>query len=510
MGKMSAVLVLSVILAFAIAGCSDESIVPSEDEQVNATGVVRGEIDPGGSFEYKIGPANAVDPLVGPFVLRGDNIHYVDSLSALSVDLTMENQGEVSHPEPIGLTFTNFLPGDVTVTNPDNDEHGPGAAIRFEFDNDDNEWTPGEKSLPRAVQFGVDSETSIGFIALVDIPQDTTLGTIGGIVWHDIDEDGEIDNEEPGIGGKTVYLISDEEPDVTLANAEFKLSTVTGPDGSYRFEDLEAGFYQVIREFRDLECRPTTSTVIYVTLVESNGTVSDFMLANFGCVLQDEPPPPDKIEVGDFVKVNGEFEDEPDYRIMARSIEVFDCDRPPPPDSMLALADGNGDWGNGCDDWDHDDCDDGNDDDCDDRDHDWDDCPDFRCWGLKSELRGPVTDINADERAVEIMGTWVHFARPDSVLGDPSTVASSGDRDGECPWLGLDKIEIGDRVRVRVFRHPESDVLYGLRLKCWEGTPEKVFGIVESVSAPSGPIEAITVLGVMVVITNDTDICFKE
>ena len=38
---------------------------------------------------------------------------------------------------------------EVEILNPDNDIHGPGAAIVFEFANDDAMWTPGEESFPR-------------------------------------------------------------------------------------------------------------------------------------------------------------------------------------------------------------------------------------------------------------------------------------------------------------------------------------------------------------------------
>jgi hypothetical protein len=505
MVKTIAVLIVSAMLAAAFFGCSDETVVPTTNVQSNTTGVVRGVIDAGGAaFEYVIRPQSA-DPLVGPFVLRGNNVHYVDSLSALSVDLTIENQGEVSHPLPIGLTFVDFLPEDVTVENPDNDEHGPGAAILFEFENGDNEWTPGEKSLPRQVEFGVDAGVSIGFVAYIDIPQDTTSGTIGGIVWNDLNEDGNLDAEEPGIGGMTVYLISGHEPDVTPANADLKWSTITAPDGSYRFEDLDAGFYQVIRDFMDPEWAPTTSTVIYVTLVEQDGVVSDFMLANFGCVAQEVPPLPAEIEVGDYVKVNGDFADDPENMVVAQSIEVVKCETPQPPDTMLSLVGANHDWDN----WDDDRDDDYGDCDC--KYNDCDGYHDYLCWGLKNELLGPVTDVNCDEWAIEIMGTWVYFAKQDtipvdSILVSRTDVASSGGC-GWCPWLQCEAVEIGDRVRVRVFQHPDDGKLYALRLKDWNGTPDKVYGKVEEISE-SGDV--LRVLGVRVDIADDTNICFHD
>jgi len=499
-----AVLLVSVALAATLVGCSDESIVPTDNEQSNITALVRGEIDPGGgSFEYEIEPSGGRDPGAGPFVLRGYNIHYVDSLMSLSVDFAIENNGEVTHPEPIGLTFVNFLPKDVTVKNPDNDEHGPGAGILFEFENDDGRWTPGEESLPRTVQFGVDEGLSIGFIGHVSIPVDTMLGTIGGVVWNDLNENGEIDDEEPGIGGATVYLVANNDPGVTPANTDYRWRTETGRDGSYRFEGLESGHYRVIKDVSDRNWKPTTPTMIDVILVQTDGKVSDFLMADFGCVSGDEPPPPAHIEVGDYVAVNGEFTDDPDYRIMARSIEVLRCETPPPPDSLRTLSD-NGDRWDDCDDWNHD------------WDHDWDDwdgCNDFACWGLKNELRGPVTDINRDECMVEIMGSWVSFALCDTVCdGDKPelSVATPADRDHMGPWIDFDDVEIGDRIRARVFRHPDDGKLYGYRFKEWNGTPEKVFGKVEQLSEPDGRLEAIVVLGVLVEVTENTDIYYHD
>jgi len=514
--KQLVVLMMGVLLVAVIFGCSDEATEPTDLGTSNTTGVVRGEIDPDDTaFEYFI-RGNSADPMVGPFVLRGSNINYVDSLNALSVDLTMENGGQVSHSLPIGLTFVSFSPTNVTVENPDNDEHGPGAAIVFEFANRDDEWTPGEKSLPRTTLFGVDEGVSIGFVAHVDIPQDTTSGTIGGIVWNDINKDGVMDNDEPGVGGAVVFLHDSSEPDSLTLNDDYRLRTETAPDGSYRFVDLEAGFYLVVRDFTDEDCFPTTPTTINVVLVEKDGVVGDFLTANFGCVEKDVPQPP-TIEVGDYVKVNGEWVDEGDERLMARSIEVLKCEAPPDPDTILVRTalDGDDDRDG---DWDHDN--DG-DDDCDDDDHDWDDCRRNACWGLKNVLPGPVTDIDRDECMVEIMGSWVSIIKcepsdPDTIAeptlsGDDHHGDGDGDDDGKHHyWLDLDDVEIGDRVWVRVLRKDDDDTLYAYWLKEWNGTPDKAYGRVDAMSAPSGPIEAITVLGVNVVITENTDIHYCD
>jgi hypothetical protein len=489
---------MSVLLVAAFIGCHGETTEPAPFKASNTTGVVRGEIDPDDvAFEYEI-KGNSTDPMVGPFVLRGSNINYVDSLNALSVDLTIENNGQVAHPLPIGLTFVSFMPTSVTVENPDNDEHGAAAAIVFAFANRDNEWTPGEKSLPRTTLFGVDEGVSIGFVGHVDIPQDNSSGTIGGIVWNDINKDGIMDNDEPGVAGAVVFLYDSSDPDTLTLNDNHRARAETARDGSYRFDGLEAGFYLVVRDFTDRGCFPTTPTTINVVLVEQDGVVKDFLIANFGCEVRDVPPRPE-IEIGDYVKVNGDYVEEGDGRLMARSIELIKCESPPDPDSMLVRAAWDGD-------------DDG-DDDCDDEDHDWDDCHRNACWGLKNELRGPVTDIDRDNCEVEIMGSWVRIvmceADPDTIA-EPTLSGNDGD-DKRHKWeLDLDDVEIGDKVRVRVLRKDNDDTLYGYRLKKWNGTPDKVYGRIDALSAPSGPIEAITVLGVYVVIKGNTNIHYCD
>jgi hypothetical protein len=503
-----------VLLAFVFGGCSDETVQPTVFEQGAATTLVEGDIDPdGGDFEYIVPSAGEGDDQPGPFAIIGTNIHYVDSLSVLSVDFKVDNRGDNTYAEPVTMTFIKLLPDSVTVENPDNDEHGAGAMIRFHFANRDNVWSPDEESLVRTVHFGVGEGVSIGFVARLDVGMDETRGSIGGIVWNDADEDGEMNSEEEGVGGVEIHLTNDVPED--SMRPEVLWQTRTASDGTYRFDGLDAGFYHVMKAPND-RCRPTTPTTIEVVLVESNGDVSDFLLADFGCVAAVEPPP-DRIEIGDWVAVTGEYEDDPD-RIMAWGIDVVRCNvEPPPPDTLRDMTggwDGDHDWDGHWDDG-----------------HDWDDCDrceDWGCWGLKNELRGPVTAVDRDQNAVAVMGTWVSFSWCDSVpndtIPDDSMLVAAyhgdgdgGDDDGDdydrrhrWKWLHPDSVEVGDRVRVRVFQKPDNDKLYGYFLKEWIGTPEKVFGRVEWVSSPSGPIDAIRVLGLDVMITARTEIHFKR
>ena len=267
------------ILVLGLAGCSEDLTTqapPGGNDP--ATGVFR--VDMGSDdvdFEIiSMKNGDPEDPIDGPFAIIGRNIRYDNELGALVVDLSVKNLGENTFDEAIMLTFLSLLPEGVTVLNPDNEENGPGAAIEFEFENDDGQWTPGEESLLRETHFGVEEGISIGFTARLDTGIGAGLGSIGGMVWNDENGDGIMDEGETGVEGAMLELSAE--------NME-AMTTLSMSDGTYRFDDLESGFYQVVRKPLD-DMVGTTSEMIYVILVHEDGTVSSFMAANFG-VMED-------------------------------------------------------------------------------------------------------------------------------------------------------------------------------------------------------------------------------
>jgi hypothetical protein len=270
----SLLLVVLIALGMAVTGCSDSSSNPTSTQQSGNSGVIRGGVNPGEiAFEYRVAAAgDPENPIEGPFAIRGRNIRY-DS-GALKVDLSVVNLSDNTHTGPITLTFLSLLPDGVTIGNPQAEQHGAGATLAFEFEDGDDMWAPNEESLSRPTYFVVGQGVSIGFVAQLNGGgSGDGMGAIGGMVWNDANGDGIMDTTESPVDGATISLEAE--------GMETQMAT-SGADGLYRFEGLAAGFYTV-QKIADSGSVVTSGNPIYVTLVESEGVVSSFLAANFGC-----------------------------------------------------------------------------------------------------------------------------------------------------------------------------------------------------------------------------------
>ncbi|RKZ12375.1 hypothetical protein DRQ50_12055, partial [bacterium] len=253
-------------LGLILAGCSDDSTtIPTQINSDPTTGVFHVDV-PDDTPDFEILSTRNGDPAApepGPFAIRGRNIHYDVDAGQLVMDLSVINLGDETYNEPVTMTFLSLLPDGITVANPDNDEHGAGATIVFEFENDDAMWTPQEESLGRETGFVVDEGISIGFVARLDTGSDTpTRGAIGGMVWNDENGDGIMDETEAGLAGAVIEL---------SAEGMEPVDTMSGEDGIYSFNDLDSGFYKVMKKPAE-NMTPTTPPMIYVVLIEENGT----------------------------------------------------------------------------------------------------------------------------------------------------------------------------------------------------------------------------------------------
>jgi hypothetical protein len=88
-------------------------------------------------------------------------------------------------------------------------------------------------------------------------PADT--GSVIGVVFNDFNQDGQRDENEPGVGGKVVWVDTDMDGEVDADEAQ----TTTAADGSYTLSGLPTGRELMIRSIH-LDFYPTSG--VYLTL----------------------------------------------------------------------------------------------------------------------------------------------------------------------------------------------------------------------------------------------------
>lgn len=151
-----------------------------------------------------------------------------------------------------GYGFGGLVPGGYFVRiptvslsslNPQSSDDG--------VDNDDNGNQPGgvgTEILSSVITLSPAGEAGGGSI---DNAVDFGLiqPGIGNLVWEDLDGDGQVDANEPGIPGVVLQLFFDADNNGGLNGTELTVpirTTSTNPDGFYLFGDLGPGNYQVI------------------------------------------------------------------------------------------------------------------------------------------------------------------------------------------------------------------------------------------------------------------------
>jgi len=427
-------------LGALLAGCSgtDNPTSPDGGDKLT-TALVRGEFNDG-TFDYEFeseSPGGADDPAAGSFRVRIRNMAYDTGAGVLQFDMWLINASPESYREPVRLTFMQLMPDSVSVLNADNGETGGGALFNFAFADSDSIWSPDEVTTVRQVQFRLEPNTSVSFVSKVEIGDDSadTGGTIGGMVWHDLNGDGMMDPGERGAPGVGIMLNAGARADSTM----MMMRAFTDSAGRYAFAALDAGHYTVMIR-RDRDRVVTTAPELHVLLVDFNGEVADFLTADFG-VMYDEMS--DSLVVGCCVNAKGDFMTEPD-RLESEIFNYGVCDS------------------TGYRDDDHDDGGHMGGDDDDDHPGDY-----GECWG---RLSGPITDLDLENSAVQVMGTWVSFP------------------DWERPWTptinGEDRdLELGMRVRIkaRIEATDKGDQVVACSIHFWNGNGDRVRGVVQEI-----------------------------
>jgi len=272
------------VLLLAATGCSEDPVTPP----VGAEASVRVDLDPDGAdFTIKLEAVSTPDSLVrGPFFLRGYDLHYDASVGALVVDLTITNNSPTTFLDPVAITFFRIIPeGTMILNSPDG-----SPTFEFQFANDDLWWTPGEESLPLTVMFGVAPEVSVAFNGQISVGGVQDEGRISGRVWEDMNQNGIMDPDEPGLSGVRIAL-DNGGPEEILHMA------MTDRMGRYTFRGLEAGTYEIRVHMAPPGMFSTTPSATHVLLASFGGGGGSITDVDFGFFMVEVPPRGPKLVV---------------------------------------------------------------------------------------------------------------------------------------------------------------------------------------------------------------------
>ncbi len=139
--------------------------------------------------------------------------------------------------------FTHLAPGSYIVqVDPTSMPAGLAANPTFDLDGTGTPnvtvATVGTGEGNFAADFGYN------WAPTTDVGGGSNTGAIGDQVWVDADGDGRQDPGEPGLGGVTVQLWYDSDNNGTI-DAQYGANVTTAADGSYIFDNLPAGIYEV-------------------------------------------------------------------------------------------------------------------------------------------------------------------------------------------------------------------------------------------------------------------------
>ncbi|MEZ4651905.1 MAG: hypothetical protein R3E97_24520, partial [Candidatus Eisenbacteria bacterium] len=258
--------------------------------------------DPGASDAESLFEAS-LDPRSSSFVLSqvssrpgfevqllGSNLSTDATSGTVSLDVAVRNVSERDIAEPAMIWLTRFSPENVAVTNANVVDPTPkdvgDMAERFGFDyagsfGADQVLSPNEVSASRTWVFSVPDMASFSFSAIAEVAA-SLEARLGGTVFHDLDEDGSRDTDEPPFFGRIIVT----RPDGTQVRA------MANEAGGYSVPVYDAGLHLVTFEPPDLDCpcvvAVTTPNPLEVVLVpDGNGTLQDYMRADFGAHIRD-------------------------------------------------------------------------------------------------------------------------------------------------------------------------------------------------------------------------------
>jgi hypothetical protein len=267
------------LLAFAATACND----PQAPAPPNAS-TFEGRFEAGElRLDTSAGTQTALRLVVTEVVLDETN-HRVHAR------VGVRNAGTEPVAGPDAITVYDFVPEDVVpanatcivcVTTP--------CPPRCDFDHrntygDDGILAPGETSTAVEWIFDNPSNESFAFRAEIASPSAPADGRIAGVVFRDLDHDGQRNEREPGIPNAFVTLVHGDDSRFAHTDAE----------GRYAFEVTEPGLYELIYgclpcAAPSILCRLTTPERREVLVVRrADGSLSSFERGDFGCAGIDE------------------------------------------------------------------------------------------------------------------------------------------------------------------------------------------------------------------------------
>jgi hypothetical protein len=264
-------------LVLVLPSCSDTPTDTSPPDE----SITHGTVDPDGDTDFLLGAVNA-GPAGGRVEVWVSNLT-VEPTEA-SFDAVILNVSETDITGPMDFIITEIRPDVVEASNPD--EIGPDGPV-YDFSDDvgeDRILSVGEASAPVAMVFAWPEPMSFAIGFRVDVGDSVESGAVSGVVFHDLNENGEYEpNVEPGIPGIVVDLMPSEH--------EVLYRRETDRTGAYVFEGLDPDVYKA-EAHPGPNMRPTTPNPLIVTLVRRpDGTVSDLQGVNFGFTVMEPPPP---------------------------------------------------------------------------------------------------------------------------------------------------------------------------------------------------------------------------
>lgn len=263
-------------LCLLISSCSESPINTVDPDGPPATG----QIDPTGPSTFLLGTVTA-GPSSGRIDVWAHNLT-IESDTLVSFDAVIVNRSRWPVHAPIHFVITDIRPDVVKVANPDF-IGSDGPVFDFSDDLGDGVLDPGEASEPVNMKFRWPEPMAFAIGFRIDAGDDTATGFVSGIVFSDLNGDGQFDmHTEPGIPGTVVGL--------RPSAREILYRTRTDHRGRYAFGKLTADVY-TLRAHGVGDMRPTTPNPLIVTLVElPDSTVTGFDGAHFGFLGAPLPP----------------------------------------------------------------------------------------------------------------------------------------------------------------------------------------------------------------------------